>query len=165
MVKFWTLSLLSSLCGSSVLAQPPQDGAPASTAVFKANLPPSAGDTFFQVKHLLSSFEFWLAAMILAFGSLVVVLEYRTLKRMPDTKPDEVLRLFAVTFIIVGTLLFVAAGFDSSQIAPAAGLFGTIAGYLLGKGSRDRNDQKVDSGSDTGTPVEGSAPKPAGGRE
>jgi hypothetical protein len=38
-----------------------------------------------------------------------------------------------VTLIIIGTLFFITAGFDSTQIAPALGLFGTIAGYLLGK--------------------------------
>jgi hypothetical protein len=82
---------------------------------------------------LLSDFEFWLSVIILLFGSLIVVIEYLILLRMPQAKPDDALRLFAVTFIIVGVLVFVAAGFDSLQIAPAAGLFGTIAGYLLGK--------------------------------
>jgi hypothetical protein len=41
--------------------------------------------------------------------------------------------VYAVTLIIVGTLFAITAGFDSNQIAPAMGLFGTIAGYLLGK--------------------------------
>jgi hypothetical protein len=98
------------------------------------------------VKHLASDFEFWLTVIILAFGSLIIVIEYLILRRMPQAKPDDALRLFAITFIIVGTLVFVAAGFDSSQIAPAAGLFGTIAGYLLGKeaGRSKDGDQRGD---------------------
>jgi hypothetical protein len=130
----------------------PQDAATAASAVstpvatFHQNTPPAAGDGSVSVKHLASDFEFWLTVIILAFGSLIIVIEYLILRRMPQAKPDDALRLFAITFIIVGTLVFVAAGFDSSQIAPAAGLFGTIAGYLLGKeaGRSKDGDQRGD---------------------
>jgi len=134
-----------------------QDATPSPTAsgpgkptnTFHVNTPPSSNSEAINVKHLLSDFEFWLSVIILLFGSLIVVIEYRLLLQMPQAKPDDALRLFAITFIIVGILVFVAAGFDSSQIAPAAGLFGTIAGYLLGKeasrqerGSRDEEPKQ-----------------------
>jgi hypothetical protein len=62
----------------------------------------------------------------------VVLCEYILLRRQPFTG-DDVLKVFGVTLIIVGSLVLIAAGFGDKQIAPAMGLFGTLAGYLLGK--------------------------------
>jgi len=83
-------------------------------------------------KTFLSDFEFWLSVEILFFGFGVLAVEYFLLRKTGITA-EETLRVYAVTLIIVGTLFLITAGFDSNQIAPAMGLFGTIAGYLLGK--------------------------------
>jgi len=83
-------------------------------------------------KNFLSDFEFWLSAEILCFGFGVIVIEFLLLRHTKITA-EEALRVYAVTLIIVGTLFAITAGFDSTQIAPAMGLFGTIAGYLLGR--------------------------------
>jgi hypothetical protein len=136
--RSYALSILAAMAVQAlpfrILGQPAAGpGSPAPP--FKSNSAPGPGEVSFQVKHLLSSFEFWLALFILLFGAIIVFIEYLVIRRMQDAKPDDALRLFGITFIIVGTLVFVAAGFDSTQIAPAAGLFGTIAGYLLGKAS------------------------------
>ena len=48
-------------------------------------------------------------------------------------QPEQTIRLLAVTLIVISTLFIITAGFDSEQIAPAMGLFGTIAGYILGR--------------------------------
>jgi len=83
-------------------------------------------------KHILTSFEFWLSLEVLLFGLLVVFAEFLLL-RARDVRPEDTLRVYAVTLIIIGTLFAITAGFDNNQIAPAVGLFGTIAGYLLGR--------------------------------
>jgi hypothetical protein len=85
-----------------------------------------------KAKSFLSDFEFWLSAEILLFGLGVIVVEFMLLRHAQLTA-EEALRVYAVTLIIVGTLFAITAGFDSTQMAPAMGLFGTIAGYLLGK--------------------------------
>jgi hypothetical protein len=43
------------------------------------------------------------------------------------------MRAFAITLIIIGTMVLICAGYSNDQIAPAMGLFGTVAGYLLGR--------------------------------
>ena len=44
-----------------------------------------------------------------------------------------------ITLIITATLFLITAGYDNNQIAPAIGLFGTVAGYLLGKSVNKNN--------------------------
>jgi uncharacterized membrane protein len=85
-------------------------------------------------KHILTSFEFYLSLEILLFGLVVIVLEYLLLRKK-NVRPEDTLRVYAVTLVIVGTLFAITAGYGSEQIAPAMGLFGTIAGYLLGRRS------------------------------
>lgn len=94
-------------------------------------------------KRLLSSFEFWLSLEVLVFGAIVVGVEY-VLLRSKRVRPEDTLRVYGVTLIIIGTLFAITAGFDGNQIAPALGLFGTIAGYLLGRkppSEEPRNDE------------------------
>jgi hypothetical protein len=83
-------------------------------------------------KLILSEYEFWLSAEVLFFGFVVLVAEFLLLRRAKITAEDA-LKVYAVSLIIIGTLFAITAGFDSNQIAPAMGLFGTIAGYLLGR--------------------------------
>ena len=84
------------------------------------------------VKLVLSEYEFWLSAEVLIFGFAVLLAEFLLLRKAKITA-EEALRVYAVSLIIIGTLFAITAGFDSNQIAPAMGLFGTIAGYLLGR--------------------------------
>ena len=83
-------------------------------------------------RMLLSQYEFWLSAEVLIFGFAVLIAEFLLLRKT-RINAEEALRVYAVSLIIIGTLFAITAGFDSNQIAPAMGLFGTIAGYLLGK--------------------------------
>ena len=113
-------------------------------AVYAQNTPPSAANApppadeepsdGPMVKRVLTTFEFWLSLEVLLFGVIVAMLEYVIL-RARNVNAEETLRVYAVTLIIVGTLFAITAGFDSNQIAPAMGLFGTIAGYVLGRRS------------------------------
>ena len=89
---------------------------------------PAAGSPF------LSSTEGQLALIILAFGALIIVAELFIL-RSKQASAEEATRAFALTLIIIGTLVLICAGYSNDQIAPALGLFGTVAGYLLGRRS------------------------------
>jgi hypothetical protein len=93
----------------------------------------------------LSKFEFWLSIVIALFGAFVLVLEYRLLSRTQATAA-EILRIYGVTLILVGSLFLITAGFSSNQISPVSGLFGTVAGYLLGKTSNGERHPRTDTG-------------------
>ena len=80
----------------------------------------------------VSQREFWLSIEVLAFGVIVVGLQFKLLLRN-RVKAEEMLRVFGVTLILVGTLFAITAGFSAQDIGPALGLFGTVAGYLLGR--------------------------------
>jgi hypothetical protein len=100
-----------------------------------ANTPPTAAELSAPTaggKLILSQYEFWLSAEVLIFGFAVLIAEFLLLRKA-KINAEEALRVYAVSLIIIGTLFAITAGFDSNQIAPAMGLFGTIAGYLLGK--------------------------------
>lgn len=90
--------------------------------------PPSPG--------YLSSREGELALVVIGLGVAVIAALCVALFRK-EASPEEAIRGYAIVLIIVGTMLLICAGYSNDQIAPAMGLFGTIAGYLLGrKGSQ-----------------------------
>ena len=103
-----------------------------------ANEPPPLSEEQKNGRSFLTGFEQWLTLVILLFGALVLLAEYLLLRQTQKTS-YELMQLFAVNLIITGTLVLISAGYSASQIAPALGLFGTIAGYLLGR--RSNNDE------------------------
>lgn len=88
----------------------------------------------------LSSREYSLALLVTAVSLVALLMQFFLLRSIPKLKAEDLLRTFGVVLIIMGTLFFIAAGFSSAQIAPALGLFGTIAGYLLGRIETKRED-------------------------
>ena len=88
--------------------------------------------TFPRERHFLSDREFWLSLEVLLFGGGVIFIEFLLLRQRP-LSAEEALRVYAITLIIVGALFTVTAGFDNISVAPAFGLLGTVAGYLLGR--------------------------------
>jgi len=96
------------------------------------NPPPQTGKS--STVGWLSSFEFWMSFSVLSFGMLVFLVEIALVK-LTKFQPEQTIKLLAVTLIVISTLFIITAGFDSEQIAPAMGLFGTIAGYMLGRNS------------------------------
>jgi heme/copper-type cytochrome/quinol oxidase subunit 3 len=88
------------------------------------------------VKKIISSMEFWMSAMVLLFGLLVFLFEYLVLtKNHVKITSYNILSIFSITLIVIGTMFLLTSAYSVRQIAPAMGLFGTIAGYLLGRGS------------------------------
>jgi hypothetical protein len=90
----------------------------------------------------LSPREFSLALLVTAVSLVALLMQFFLLRSIPKLKAEDLLRTFGVVLIIMGTLFFIAAGFSSAQIAPALGLFGTIAGYLLGRVEKKREEEK-----------------------
>jgi hypothetical protein len=82
----------------------------------------------------LSDLEFTLSFSVLLFGVLVFLLEAYLIK-IKKINQEQISKMLLVTLIIIGTLFLITAGYDNNQIAPATGLLGTIAGYLLGRSS------------------------------
>jgi len=86
-----------------------------------------------------------LTVIILVFSMLALVLLYG-LVRHERAGPFE-LRIFVITILIFGSLLVVAADFSgNSQLGPVIGFFGTIAGYILGRGDRPNDPPNVHPG-------------------
>jgi hypothetical protein len=77
-----------------------------------------------------------MSAALLVFG--VVVLVLATYLITTGKSAEAVLRIFGTILIIVIAVFLVVAGYSDTQIAPVMGLLGTIAGYLLGKESREK---------------------------
>jgi hypothetical protein len=80
----------------------------------------------------MSRFEYLLSMTILVFGLIVIGLEVYLIKTR-KLNPDDTIKFIVITLIITSTLFLITAGYSNDQIAPAVGLLGTIAGYLLGR--------------------------------
>ena len=79
-----------------------------------------------------------ISASILIFGLIVFCLATYLVKIGKNI--DTILRFFGTTLIIVMAVFLVVAGYSDKQIGPVMGLLGTIAGYLLGKDTKDNKD-------------------------
>ncbi|AUD05564.1 hypothetical protein [Spirosoma pollinicola] len=89
----------------------------------------------------ISSYEFGLSSVILIFGFLVLCLEVYIMKASQFTS-EQIIRLLSMTLIIISALFLITSAYSDTQMAPAMGLFGTLAGYLLGKTTNEKVDEK-----------------------
>jgi hypothetical protein len=92
---------------------------------------------FFSAK---TPYEFWLTCIILVAGLLFSALAVFFLRRVQPQLLDSAMRAMTILFVIIATMVLITAGYNNEQIAPAFGLFGTIVGYILGRG--DKASQK-----------------------
>jgi hypothetical protein len=69
------------------------------------------------------------------FGFAVIVVEYLLFQKASDYKLEDAFKYIVITLIIIGTLMLVSFGLNNTQIAGATGLFGSIIGYILGRGA------------------------------
>lgn len=112
------------------------------------NLPPDISEEEFpepnettEVLSLpLSRLEYNLSLFVLGFGVLLIFLEIFLIKSN-RINPEEAVKFILVTIIIVSTLFLITAGYSNDQIAPAVGLLGTIAGYLLGRSTQTKKHE------------------------
>ena len=128
------LTLIAPLLPRDALAAQPPPAAKSQDDTAVSNEPPAVPISGEIPREFVfvSQREFWLSIEVLAFGLIVVGLQFKLLLRN-GVKAEEVLRVFGVTLILVGTLFTITAGFSAQDIGPALGLFGTVAGYLLGR--------------------------------
>ncbi len=118
-------------------------GAPAEGVGAEAT-PISAGDAVRAVEagglHL--SQEMQLTFGLMAFGLFALLFLYLISRRREPSA--FLLRIYVITIIVFGTLAVVASAYTTDQIAPVVGLFGTIAGYVLGRGERNASPTEGD---------------------
>jgi hypothetical protein len=81
----------------------------------------------------------FLAVGVLGFSCIALVLATALLWRS-GAPPHQVLRVFGVITIIGFASLLLVVGYNNEQLTPIVGLFGAIAGYLLGKDSKNDKD-------------------------
>jgi len=92
-----------------------------------------------------------ISAAVLVFGLVTMAFASSLLKRNRD--PDALLRVLGTIMILISILFLIVAGYSSTQIAPAMGLLGTVAGYLLGKADRKKAiDARVSAEKELTTP-------------
>jgi len=96
------------------------------------NLPPEPKESINEIITPISRLEFTLSISVLVFGLLIIILEMFLIKHK-KIGSDDTIKFITITLIITGTLFLITAGYSNDQIAPAVGLLGTIAGYLLGR--------------------------------
>ena len=96
------------------------------------------------VISVMTTNELLLSFGVLIFGFLVILVELYLIK-ISYFDQGQAIKFLLVTLVIMSALFLISAGFSNNQIAPAMGLFGTIAGYLLGKGDTgDQSPRKSD---------------------
>jgi hydrogenase/urease accessory protein HupE len=83
---------------------------------------------------VISSGEIRLTIVIFVFALIAMVVFYLLVRSGKST--PYLMRIYVVIILVFGTLLVVSSAYATEQIAPVVGLFGTIAGYLLGKSER-----------------------------
>jgi hypothetical protein len=87
----------------------------------------------------LSRLELQLSLCVLGFGVLLILIEVYLISRQ-NISPQDTIKFVTITIIIISTLFLITAGYSNDQIAPAVGLLGTIAGYLLGRINSSNNN-------------------------
>lgn len=145
----WGLLLLSAAAQGTppiLASNPPKNTdptadavSPQDTAVTEVEAKDPEEEKYGVPRH--SDREERLSYFILGFGSLVLIVQFLLL-RTPRRSTHEILQLLTINLIVTGTLFLISAGFAAEQIAPGLGLFGTIAGYVLGR--RATNDSGKD---------------------
>jgi hydrogenase/urease accessory protein HupE len=87
-----------------------------------------------EVGTFFSTQEMDFTLLVMGFG-IVAFFVFWLIARDARSTP-LVLRLYVIMVLAIGTLIVVSSSYSTSQIAPVVGFFGTVAGYLLGKGER-----------------------------
>ena len=82
----------------------------------------------------------FLAIGVLGFSCIALIMATALLWRS-GAPPHQVLRVFGVITIVGFSALLLVVGYNNEQLTPIVGLFGAIAGYLLGKDSKTNKDE------------------------
>lgn len=118
-------SSFDSLKKDSVTSALPINAKPKTEGTKKARENPNA-------KAFHTPNEIELTVYYLVFGFIVLIITAFLLHKS-SIDSHTTFKYFIIVLLILSMLLLIATGLNNDQIAPAVGLFGTIAGYLLGK--------------------------------
>jgi hypothetical protein len=91
-----------------------------------------------------------ISSVVLGFGLIALLVAAYLIRRESDSQ--VILRTLATILIVTFAIFLIVAGYSDQQIAPAMGLLGTIAGYLLGKESPARSMASATPKSDSSAP-------------
>ncbi len=83
----------------------------------------------------------FLAISVLSFSCAALVLATALLWRS-SASPQHILKIFGLITILGFSALLLVVGYNNEQLTPIVGLFGAIAGYLLGKDTKASQDDK-----------------------
>ena len=78
----------------------------------------------------------FLSIGVLSFASMALLVAAVLLWRS-KAAPEHVLKVIAILSILSLSAFLLVVGYTNSQLTPIVGLFGAIAGYLLGKDSKE----------------------------
>jgi hypothetical protein len=81
-----------------------------------------------------------LSVSVLVFGFLIILLVFILLLKQNKGIGVFTIKLFGLIIIITACLFLIVAGFSKDQISPVIGLFGIIAGYLLGSSEKNNKE-------------------------
>jgi hypothetical protein len=81
----------------------------------------------------------YLSTSILLIIALALILGSVLMWKRSNSSQD-ILRLYGVVIIVGLSALLLVVGFSNDQLTPIVGLFGAIAGYLLGKDGKSGKD-------------------------
>ena len=131
------MSMICFLQAAAAQLPPPTDNLPVAEP---DKVPASAAMQHVEAGSLSSLLELNLTLIILFFGLLALLLLY-LMVRSEKAGPFE-FRIYVITILVFGSLLIVSSAYSTEQIAPVIGFFGTIAGYILGRGDRPDGPSK-----------------------
>ncbi len=106
------------------------------------SLPPNAPpkDEALGLYNPIDQVSFWLALIFLIFGFVVLVMQLYALSRVRHLTADDVVKNCALTLVVIASVVLLIAGYNSQQLGPVFGLFGTMIGYVLGRTSLPHRD-------------------------
>ncbi len=79
-----------------------------------------------------------LISATLGFGLIALIMATILLYKK-ECSGNQILQVFGIIIIVVFSVVLIIVGYSQSQLTPVIGLFGAIAGYLLGRGSTMQN--------------------------
>ena len=109
-------------------------------SIAAANAPPS-GDGDVSLQYAFTKIELFGSGAIVVLSLFVIFASY-FLRKNAGFSEEGVIRLVSLILIVSGTLFLVTLGYSAEQIAPALGILGTIAGYMLGRATKSDDVEK-----------------------
>ena len=110
-----------------------------STPLAVSNSNSSAARTPAKAKDGTPSFhtleEKSMTIFLLVFSIIVLMIASVLLYKF-SSEAHVAFKYFIIVLLVLGMLILIPIGYDHDQLSPAVGLFGTIAGYLLGKSDK-----------------------------